>query len=562
MARKLRRRNRKGNEKTKAPTFNDCLSIRDFVGAYTVLKHASPTGLIQSDEDQQLWSAYCLFHQGNFEGAKDVYLALTSLENTEQNISKDFTDLFAVVYYHLRMFEQAKDAATEGPNTQIKKRILYHAYDKLDRTTKSKDLLKKLSSPIEDQICIAAMHFNHQRYHDAIDIYKRILLDHKDYTAINVYIAMCYFKLDYYDVSLEILSVYLQSFPDSIIANNLKACNHFRLYNREAAEAELKEISSNSNSFSTNDLIKHNKVVFCNGENALHVLPSLIDVIPEAKLNLVIYNLRKEDFDEAECLLVDSTPSTTNERILKGIICATNGQSKGNQEMIKQGQSHFEYVGSSSSECDTIPGRQSMASNYFLLEKFDEANVYFSSIESYMRNDCCFNFNYGVSLAADGNFKQSEEILLRVHDDNYICEFCYMIWLARCFIMNDKPQNAWDMYLKLESASDSYDLLQLIANDCYINGHFLYSAKAFNLLENIEQIPENWEGKRGACLGVFQQVAAAKLKNNTELPYKVSEIKEVLAMLQASSSTQAENIYNVLNKWFLENLSALSDQCK
>ena len=51
---------------------------------------------------------------------------------------------------------------------------------------------------------------------------------------------MCYYKLDYYDVSLEILAVYLQAHPDSAIGVNLKACNHFRLYNGKAAEAELR----------------------------------------------------------------------------------------------------------------------------------------------------------------------------------------------------------------------------------------------------------------------------------------------------------------------------------
>lgn len=35
---------------------------------------------------------------------------------------------------------------------------------------------------------------------------------------------MCYYKLDYYDVSLEILAVYLQAFPDSAVAVNLKVC--------------------------------------------------------------------------------------------------------------------------------------------------------------------------------------------------------------------------------------------------------------------------------------------------------------------------------------------------
>jgi hypothetical protein len=62
----------------------------------------------------------------------------------------------------------------------------------------------------------------------------------REYLALNVYVALCYYKLDYYDVSQEVLAVYLQQFPDSAIAINLKACNHFRLYNGKAAEAEIK----------------------------------------------------------------------------------------------------------------------------------------------------------------------------------------------------------------------------------------------------------------------------------------------------------------------------------
>jgi len=49
------------------------------------------------------------------------------------------------------------------------------------------------------------------------------LLENRDDLALNVYVAMCYYKLDYYDVSLEILAVYLQAFPDSAVAMNLKA---------------------------------------------------------------------------------------------------------------------------------------------------------------------------------------------------------------------------------------------------------------------------------------------------------------------------------------------------
>ena len=57
-----------------------------------------------------------------------------------------------------------------------------------------------------------------------------------------MYVALCYYKLDYYDVSQEVLAVYQQQFPDSAIAINLKACNHFRLYNGKAAEAEIKSL--------------------------------------------------------------------------------------------------------------------------------------------------------------------------------------------------------------------------------------------------------------------------------------------------------------------------------
>lgn len=41
------------------------------------------------------------------------------------------------------------------------------------------------------------------------------------------------------------------------------------------------------------DLFRHNMVVFQNGQNALQILPSLVDVIPEARINLAIYYLRE-----------------------------------------------------------------------------------------------------------------------------------------------------------------------------------------------------------------------------------------------------------------------------
>jgi hypothetical protein len=67
-----------------------------------------------------------------------------------------------------------------------------------------------------------------------------------------------------------------QAYPESAIAINLKACNHFRLYNGKAAEAELKAVEQVAGGdWMENDLIRHNLVVFRSGENALQVRFSL-----------------------------------------------------------------------------------------------------------------------------------------------------------------------------------------------------------------------------------------------------------------------------------------------
>lgn len=65
-----------------------------------------------------------------------------------------------------------------------------------------------------------------------------------------------------------------------------------------SSQAELKslqEVASASFTYAQ-DLIKHNLVVFRSGEGALQTLPPLIDVLPEARLNLVIYHLKQGSY--------------------------------------------------------------------------------------------------------------------------------------------------------------------------------------------------------------------------------------------------------------------------
>jgi len=61
-------------------------------------------------------------------------------------------------------------------------------------------------------------------------------------------------------------------------------------------------------------------------------------------------------------------------------------------------------------------------------------------------------------------------------------------------------------------------------------GHFLYAAKAFDVLERLDPDPEYWEGKRGACVGVFQLVIAGKGSKE--------DLQDVLTMVRNTSNPQ------------------------
>lgn len=66
-------------------------------------------------------------------------------------------------------------------------------------------------------------------------------------------------------------------------------------------------------------------MVFRGGENALQVLPPLIDIIPEARLNLVIYYLKNDDVNEAYQLIKDMECVLPKEYILKAVVHAVIG---------------------------------------------------------------------------------------------------------------------------------------------------------------------------------------------------------------------------------------------
>ncbi|XP_057587673.1 intraflagellar transport protein 56 isoform X4 [Hippopotamus amphibius kiboko] len=503
----------------------------------------------EQEEDTNLWIGYCAFHLGDYKRALEEYENATKEENCNPEVWVNL----ACTYFFLGMYKQAEAAGFKAPKSRLQNRLLFHLAHKFNDEKKLMNFHQNLQDITEDQLSLASIHYMRSHYQEAIDIYKRILLDNREYLALNVYVALCYYKLDYYDVSQEVLAVYLQQIPDSTIALNLKACNHFRLYNGKAAEAELKSLMDNaSSSFEfAKELIRHNLVVFRGGEGALQVLPPLVDVIPEARLNLVIYYLRQDDVQEAYNLIKDLEPTTPQavsslqEYILKGVVNAALGQEMGSRDHMKIAQQFFQLVGGSASECDTIPGRQCMASCFFLLKQFDDVLIYLNSFKSYFCNDDIFNFNYAQAKAATGNTSEGEEVFLLIQSEKMKNDYIYLSWLARCYIMNKKPRLAWELYLKMETSGESFSLLQLIANDCYKMGQFYYSAKAFDVLERLDPNPEYWEGKRGACVGIFQMILAGREPKET--------LREVLHLLRSTGNTQVEYIIRIMKKWAKEN---------
>ena len=181
---------------------------------------------------------------------------------------------------------------TSEPDSELKSRILLHIAQTTNDETKLAKYRQQLSDSKEDQLSAAAVEFSFRhRYQEAVDVYKSILAGNVDDLALYVYTAMALFKMGCYDQSLEALSIYSQSNPDSIIAGNLKACSMSRSYDGNAA-LEALDAHCDAKAIDEHNLIKHNVVVFNNGQKALQVLPKLVDSVPEAKLNLAMHYLK------------------------------------------------------------------------------------------------------------------------------------------------------------------------------------------------------------------------------------------------------------------------------
>mmetsp|Transcript_13886 Transcript_13886/g.29763 ORF Transcript_13886/g.29763 Transcript_13886/m.29763 type:complete len:565 (+) Transcript_13886:128-1822(+) len=541
-------------------SFGDCIEKKDYVGALANIEF----GQVElTPIDKLQWIGYISSRLGgstNYSRAKEAYLELLSDKFEDEDVPNITSIFLSIAYLNLRQFTNAEETILSATqDSELKTRILLHIAQKTKDESKLAKYRQQLSDSKEDKLSAAAVEFSFRhRYQDVVDVCKSILASNVDDLALYVYSAMALFKMGCHDQSLEALSIYSQAHPDSTIAANLKACSIFHLYNGNAA-LEVIDTHFDSKESEENDLVRHNVVAFTDGKKALQVLPGLVDKIPEAKLNLAMYYLKHREIEAATDLIGDMEADSPQSYLVLGILNTELAQLKGDLNAETKAKHHFQSMGQSSTECDTIPGRQCMASYFYLMNQFEDANFYLDSIKAYSEQDDDFNWNYGISLAANGHFKEGLEALLKLSGEPYKAELAYVLWLVKCHIMENHPEEAWECFLQTEDSNVSYEILQLIGNECYKNGgvQFLFSARSFHELHKMDSYPDYLNGLLGACVGYFRGVILSKWHNNGGLPKldksDSENLKEVIDILESLTVPNGRQIAGTLMAWAVQN---------
>lgn len=125
----------------------------------------------------------------------------------------------ACCHFYLQQYAEAEEAAQKGTVCALQNRILFHCAHRLNNENNLMMRHQKLTDSKEDQLSLAAIHYARSHFQEvcvchnhtysytpslmvcelgssqATDIYKRLLLENRDDVALNVYVAMCYYKV-------------------------------------------------------------------------------------------------------------------------------------------------------------------------------------------------------------------------------------------------------------------------------------------------------------------------------------------------------------------------------
>ena len=516
------------------------IETRDYMGACTFIEFIRDELNQPYTRELALWHGYCLFHNGQYSEAIELYEKLLQQDPTDTVLHL----YIASCHFYNQDFEEARAAALRGPECDFRTRLIFHVAHQMNDEQELFKAHSQLVGTLENQLSLAAIHYMRCHYSDAIEIYQRLLLQHPDFLALNVYIAMCQFKLDQWEESNEAVDLYLGENSDSAVALNLKSCDYLRLFDPEIAESQLlqiKKFSSAAYDF-VDALVNHNLCIFKDGVDGFTVLPKLISALPEARYNLAVMYMRSNNPKEANEILQDYQPIELNETILRGTVLLALGQLNNESSQIEEANATFAEVGGMENVKDTVPGRECLASTKFIVGEYEEALRVLQTIEELVSDVDEYNYDKGMTLCSLSKWAEAERYMLLVKNPAYTRELYYVSWLCRCYIKNNKPEAAWNLYVDATSTDDSKTLLHIIAADCFAGGMYYYAMRAYDVLSKYETDPHFKDGLIASAVGVFRSVLTKK-----ETPDKLSEVINVL-----SSEPDAAQVLQTIQQYALE----------
>ncbi|CBZ53143.1 conserved hypothetical protein [Neospora caninum Liverpool] len=445
----------------------------------------------------------------------------------------------AICLYAMYMFEAAKQEALLAQNTKTRRRLLaciaHHEKDEgLD------EMLEELDEEdFHDQMTTAAVEYMRGRTDVACDIYRRWLSHHCEYHALKIYYAMAAFKGEMFEIARGLVKEYQACHSTSLVASNLFACC---LYEEDADASALKiyhllgEEAGREETFfiQHNDILRHNACVFENGARGLQVWGPLINILPEARLNLTLLHIRNGDYSSAFDLMRDYEPTTTTDFTIRALAFMLFGQTQDSEKHLSEAEKMFRTVGSADLEVESLPGMQSMFYYYFLRGDYDAALDYASRLEPYFSSEPSYQWNKALALGQEGRYEEAKELLLRIDDEEYVWQLRYvkdplfLRWLCRVYVATGDCAHALHLCLQQSDSSQFHTLLKEVADDCYAIGDFYFALKAFSLLDTADGNPLLWPALRGSAAGFLLKLSAGD-EDITRLQEVVSLVRECSA---------------------------------
>lgn len=513
------------------------IESRDYSAAATFIEFLRDELNVPYTKELALWLGYSYFHLGEYSKAIEIY---------EQLLKDDPDDSILHLYisscqYYCQDYDEAQNSALRGPSCDFRTRLLFHIAHKRGDENQLLKAHSDLVGTLENQMSLAAIHYLRTHYQEAIEIYQRIIQQHPDFLALFVYIAMCQFKIDAFEESNDFVDQYLAVNSDSAVALNLKACDYLRTFGADTAESQLlqiKKFSSSSYSF-VESLLQHNLVVFHNGLDGFTTLPKIVDHFPEARFNLILLYMRESNSAEAYNLIQDFTPLDPTELILRATVLLAYGELTNDTGLIEEASGIFLELGQLDVVRDTVPGRQCLATAKFITSEYQDTMRIFDSIEEFSSGCDEFYYNKGMTLALSQRWAEAQRYFLLVKNVHYTAEIFFNSWLCRCYIKNNKPDAAWNLYNEATQSEDAKTLLQIIANDCFLGGYYYYSMKAYDLLAKFEGDATMREGMIASAIGVFRGILSRRESSD--------KLYDVLTTL--ASEPEAESVLQTIQSY-------------